>query len=139
MWIYYSGVNVYIIRLVMKANDILSNPTYHKKLVSFIYAYDENLDHEFYLNWVKVYGFEVELNSTWRPFSSFRFKCTPNRILLNRIKFRTNQEEDVRLLLEHFYFMAQEHISQNNPPTSYQASTISRICKSFGEIGVSMV
>lgn len=122
----------------MKANDILSNPAYHKKLVSFIYAYDENLDHEFYLSWIKVYGFEVELNSIWRPFSSFRFKCTSNRILINRIKFRSNQEEDVKLLLEHYYLMAQEHISKNNPPTSYPTFTISKICKSFGEIGLSI-
>ena len=124
MWIDYPGVNVYIIRLVMKANDILSNPTYHKKLVSFIYAYDENLDHEFYLNWVKVYGFEVELNSTWRPFNSFRFKCTPNRILLNRIKFRTNQEEDLRLLLEHFYFMAQEHVLEKKWISIHSAASV---------------
>ena len=139
MWIDYPGVNVYIIRLVMKANDILSNPAYHKKLVSFINASDDILDHEFYLSWIKVYGFEVELNSIWRPFSSFRFKCTPNRILVNRIKFRSNQEQDVKLLLEHYYLMAQEHISKNNPPTSYPTFTISRICKSFGEIGVSIV
>ena len=140
MWIFYSGANLYINRLVITANDVLSNPSYHKRLVTFLKDHEEQLDSDFFLSCIKNYGIQVHLKSVWRPFAKFRFKWSSgeNCILINRWQPQSTKQQDLSALLENCYLMIQQHKSIPRNPPVIKAYTISEICKFFGEIGISM-
>ena len=118
MWIFYSGVNLYINRLVITANDVLSNPAYHKRLVTFLKDHDEQLDSDFFVPCTKNYGIQVHLKSVWRPFAKFRFKWSAgeNCILINRWQPQSTKQQDLSALLENCYLMIQQHKSTSKSP-----------------------
>ena len=140
MWIFYSGVNLYINRLVIAANDILSNPDYHKSLVTFLTDHDEQLNSQSFLPNSKNYGTQVYLKSVWRPFVKFRFQWSAgeNCILINRCQLRRSQQQDLSSLLENSYLMAQHANSKNMNTPILEEYAMSEIGKFFAEIGISM-